>query len=214
MKKLFCFLCVSCSVLFVFGMSEASLIQNGDFEAGGLSPWSSSGDVQIATAGVAETAWGMSNNFASLGGSGNLILSTLSQEFDVTGLTELAISFNWFFGNIDFTKMNGIDVFAAIVKQDSVLFPMTTDLLLQESTQLVDVAYGTFSDVIDISSWFLNDGKISFTLFENPLNLLAWSSAGVDNVSVAAPVPEPATVLLIASGLLSLAGYRKRLQRK
>jgi hypothetical protein len=213
MNKLLGCLCVFCSVFFLSSISGASLIQNGDFETQALDYWDKLGSVNVKKADVSETSWGMDNFFASLGAEENVGFSSLSQDFEATGLSEVVISFDWFFGFVDLSQM-GNDEFAAIVKEDKVLYSMPIDLLLEQSYQtLGHVAFGTFKEVVDISSWSLDEGRLTFVLTERLLDPLSDSRAGVDNVSVA-PVPEPATVLLIGSGLLGLAGYRKRFQRK
>ena len=81
------------------------------------------------------------------------------------------------------------------------------------------LAYGYYTDTIDISSYTTDDARLIFRLTEE--SDPGWftgtaSFAGIDNVSVAGtPVPEPSTILLMGAGLLGLVGYnRKRFSKK
>jgi len=81
------------------------------------------------------------------------------------------------------------------------------------------LAYGYYTDTIDISSYTTDDARLVFRLIEESDS--GWftgtaSVAGIDNVSVTgAPVPEPSTILLVGTGLIGIIGFgRKRLNKK
>jgi hypothetical protein len=190
---------------------EANLISNGNFSAG-LSQWNYSGDVLVGTAAIG----GMTGNYALLGSTTQNGISTLSQNFSIVGLTQLEVSFDWYFKYTDLAPT--ADRFAAFMVEGGIGVPLviTYDLLEAYSTNLgtnPTTISGHFDHTYDLNTWFPVAGSVAFVLDE------AWfgnvvSQAGVDNVSVAVPVPEPGTLLLLGSGLLGMGAFAWRKNRK
>ena len=224
MKKFLVFLAAILLVFGVVGSVNANLITNGDFEDG-LNGWTTNGDVQIGDTndsfGWFASAQGMVDHYALLGLGVTDEKSTLRQDFDVTGLDKLTISFNWAFDYWD-NSATAEDTFLSFVRQDGK--PAYRISLLDLETNGtgfwspdLGLAYGYYTDTIDISSYTTDDARLIFRLIEESDS--GWftgtaSVAGIDNVDVA-PVPEPATMLLLGSGLLGLVGLgRKKLFKK
>jgi hypothetical protein len=200
-------------VLGVAATAQANLVQNWQF-TDGLSQWNFSGDVTVGSAPVADTL--MSGQYALLGAGTTNGVSALSQSFSTFGLTQLAVSFDWYFKYTDVAPT--VDKFAAFMVEGGIGIPLfiTYDLLKSYSANLgttETTVSGHFAHTYDLSTWLPLGGSVAFVLDE------AWfgnvvSQAGVDNVSVAAPVPEPGTLLLLGSGLLGLGGFACRRNRK
>ena len=227
MKNCILLLALTFLVLFVSVPVNANLISNGDFETGTLAGWSTSGDVSIAYSGLLANVQGMDHYYARLGLGITDGISQLRQDIDVTGYTSLDISFSWAFDYWD-NSSSAEDTFISLVRQDGTpaLRIKFVDLTTQGTSFWdpdADIAFGTFSDTVDISNYVTDDARIIFRLVEGS-DSSCWtgtaSVAGIDNVVVTGngaltPVPEPATVLLMGAGLLGMVVVsRKRFAKK
>lgn len=229
MKRAFLSLILTLFLALIALPASANLILNGDFETGDLSDWIVEGDVVVTEAGPFAEAQGMEGYYALLGfdaHSGDWEeqeVSQLTQGIDVTGYTMLTISFNWAFDYFDNTYQAD-DTFLAFIEDDE--NPALSITFLDLSTNggffdpVAEIAFGTFSETYDISSFTDDEANVVFRLVEGSSdNWLTGtlSAAGIDNVEVSgvAPVPEPATMVLMGFGLVGLASIsRKQLFKK
>jgi hypothetical protein len=232
MKKFSVGLCTIVLVIGFAGISHAFLI-NGDFSAG-LDGWQTVGDVAIATdSGYSDP---FSGNYALLGGSDTAGNSSLSQGFTVpVGTSTVDISFDYVFAGSDLAGWTADDALVRVRQVVGILDFYLFQLPVIDSTELLRLEsldgdnyrlYGSYfgqSDTSSIEDWGPNNAWLTFSLHETYAGWDDWRTDGtfaVDNVNVtsSAPVPEPATILLLGGGLLGVIGYsygrRKRLSRK
>lgn len=188
---------------FFVNSASANLIKNGDFESG-FDSWKQGDSLSIVTA---------NNNSYALFNAKNET-SYLSQKFYLSpSLSAVTVAFDFFFNSGINGSAPTADFFKSIVRIDTAAnsgFDSVTRIIAER-----DATSGWEHVSMDISLQGLDitdidpNAKLIFSLKDDRGD---WAKAKLDNVSMtAAPVPEPGTILLLGSGLLSLVWYgRKR----
>ena len=105
MKK-FLVTTVALGMLAWAGSASANLITNGDFEdnGGSLDGWDVTTGIDIAQAGAITDIQGMNGHYALFGLRTSSDNSTLRQDFEVQGIDELTVSFDWAFDVVDWDE--------------------------------------------------------------------------------------------------------------
>lgn len=185
------------------GLASALTIENGSFETGDLSGWSpvtSTGSVAVVETTTAQSGNVYNptdgNYFAKLVADSALLQMSLNWDAgDV-------ISFSWAFLAFDYLPYNDFSTFSILTVEPDA-FVLT----------LADIAgVGDDGDTgwMNYSYTFKNagSGNIYFGV-KNDKDQFGPSVLLVDNVSTTA-TPEPATLLLLGSGMLGMAYLKKR----
>jgi len=224
--------------------AQAGLITNGTFDTGTLAGWTvvnqatGSGNWYIyGPAGTTPVSgrtvqpppglnYGATTDQPDVAGAGSHVMY---QDFTVpVGITSATLTFDRYINNIaynfitpdtlDFTGQPNQQARVDIISTGGPLFDNTGVLQAIYGTQWNDpVVSGYTTDVTALLLAF--SGQTLRLRFAEVDNLSGFNFA-VDNIDItytagAAPVPEPATMLLFGSGLVGLAGMgRKKLRQQ
>lgn len=199
-------------LLFLFGpVYSWATIVNGDFETGNISNWDAVGPGNVY---VGEEN---GNHFAILESgydpSSGEYITTLSQDFEIP-LNPMPLLFDFCF------ETTGPDPNAWFIDALTVSLETTAgnlyDFLIVDETGITldpqasisssSVFFDGYTLLLDISAFAGSSATIYFDLWDE--DDLADSFVYIDNVS-ARPVPDPASILLLGSGLVGILVRRK-----
>ena len=202
MKKFLFFFSAVMLVLGMVGVASACLITNGDFQTGDLYGWNYHSNVTVSTGPGGNSI----AKFNVSGGNGD---ARLYQNFYVDpSWAGINVDFDFKLSTGDKSSKDFFKSFLRLEIKDTPIDDITTIIKQYDSTS----GWQSVSAYIPFTGLSIDPGdpnaRLVFLLKEHTGD---WSWACLDNVAATAPVPEPATILLLGIGLFGIGGYgRKR----
>lgn len=207
----------------------ANLITNGNFETGDLSGWSTAGSGGVGSNSFYVVVNGgngpvsgrptqfnpANGNYFAIGDQNGNGVEVLTQGFTVaSGTSSLTLSFNWF--NASYATQGGtaLDLSDQVMRADILTgsaSPTDTGagvvmnlLLNQDPTGSGNTSWNT--STFDLSG--LAPG--SYQLRFGTDTCCYYQELGVDNVTLAAAVPEPISMAILGTGLVGVGLARRK----
>jgi hypothetical protein len=223
MKKLSVFLCVLFLMFGIAGMAAAVPLNPG-FETGDLTNWTYGGQAGVqgsvvhqgsysAWVGTVDYIWDNSNDFTGQGGDW-VYNNYITQTIDVEGMESLDVWYNFFTWDYQPYDTPGFEIQVnyggASYGQFSIAAGDVGDGFSLASTgwSLYSFDMGSLPNEAQSLDLIIYAGNTIDTGYQS------WAYIDVDYTPTGGePVPEPATMLLLGSGLASLAGLRRKFRK-
>lgn len=228
MKKLLVFLC---AVSLIFGIAGAAnaypvqLVENGGFETGDLTGWDFYANVEAQTDTVYSGTYSAGMSVGTLEGrifkrDTNQYSAILVQELEGYETTYLVFDASFAY-NVDVLRDIRILPddklfvgYLAVASDDwdNVVIYGGAELVVEGDSS----GWQLYNNQVDLSGESIDALYLGFYFADGAFSggSIDASNAFLDAVSVTAnPIPEPATMLLFGSGLIGLAGARRKLKK-